>query len=246
MRVWIVLPAFNEAENLPEIFESVATVLAQARLQFSILVVDDGSVDATRAVLERYATRLPLVFVTHERNRGLARTIETGITAVLREATDDDIVVTMDADNTHPPQLIPRMVQVVRAGTDLVIASRYAVGGAEKGVPLMRRFLSKGIGILLKLRFGLRGICDYSSGYRAYRVSLLRRAIQHYDSRLIEARGFAVMAELLVKLQAFGPRVAEVPLHLRYDRKRGASKLRLVHTVGDYLILLLARYSRVV
>lgn len=241
MTVWVMLPAFNEAENLPPLLDSMASALGSLGMAYTLVVIDDGSSDATRAVASGYAGRLPLQVVGHEHNRGLARTIETGLRSVLQQAGGDDIIVTMDADNTHPPQLLPRMLEAFRGGADLVIASRYAPGGAEEGVPLLRRILSHGIGTLMHLRFGLRGVRDYSSGYRAYRARLLQAAAARYGSRLIEAQGFTVMAELLVKLHPFRPRVVEVPLHLRYDRKRGGSKMRLRQTVVDYLTLLVSR-----
>lgn len=82
------------------------------------------------------------------------------------------------------------------------------------------------------------GIRDFTSGFRAYRVSLLRRASTHWGERLVEERGFACMVELLLKLRHCGPAVSEIPLRLRYDRKPGASKLRLGRTLAQYLLLL--------
>jgi len=244
MKVWVILPAFNEAENLPALLDGLAAVLRLQPEPYGIVLVDDGSGDATRATAETYATRLPVEVVVHEQNLGLARTVQTGIRHVLRRARDDDIIVTMDADNTHPPELVESMLEAIRRGADIVIASRYAQGGGEVGVPPLRRVLSYGIGTLMRLRFGLRGVRDYSSGYRAYRAHLLRAALDRYGAGLVEARGFAVMAELLVKLQAFDPRIVEIPLELRYDRKRGASKLRILSTISDYVMLLVAPHPR--
>jgi len=241
MKVWLLLPAFNEAGNLPPLLEGVAATLGAAGMPYGVVVVDDGSTDETRAVAAALGRRLPMRVVAHPQNRGLARTIETALGAVLAQAEGGDVIVTMDADNTHPPDLIPHMVEQIRRGADLVIASRYAPGGAEEGVPLLRRALSHGIGVLMRLRFGLRGVWDYSSGYRAYRAGLLQAAAQRYGARLIESPGFTVMAELLLKLQPFRPRVVEVPLQLRYDRKRGGSKMRVLPTVAGYLGLLFTR-----
>ncbi len=241
MEIWLILPAFNEGANLSALLEGIAATIGAAGIPYGVIVVDDGSTDDTRAVAGALGEHLPVQVVAHPHNRGLARTIETGLVAVLSQANGTDVVVTMDADNTHPPDLIPRMVEEIRRGADLVIASRYAPGGAEEGVPLLRRVLSHGIGVLMRLRFGLHGVRDYSSGYRAYRAQLLHAATKRYGARLIESPGFTVMAELLLKLQPFRPRVVEVPLHLRYDRKRGGSKMRVLQTVVGYLSLLFTR-----
>src|SRR3989304_6768025 len=204
-RVWVVLPAFNEAENLPPLLDGIASILATGKRAYTVVVVDDGSSDATSSVVKDHAGRLPRQLSGPERNRGLARAIETGLRVVLQGAGADDVVVTMDADNTHSPRLLPRMVAALQGGADVGIASRFAPGGAEEGVPPLRRILSRGIGLLMHLRFGLRGVRDYSSGYRAYRARLLQAAAGRYGARLIEADGFAGMAGLLVKLRAIFP-----------------------------------------
>jgi len=238
MAIWVILPAFNEACNLPPLLESLGRVLERLPHPGRVVVVDDGSRDDTAAAAMRHAGVLPLVVIAHGENRGLARAVETGLRWVLGWAEPDDVIVTMDADNTHPAGLIVPMVEAVRRGADLVIASRYVTGGCEEGVPALRRALSLGIGLLMRLRFGVPGVRDYTSGYRAYRASLLRRAILAYGSRLVESAGFTVMAELLVKLRPFHPRVVEIPLHLRYDQKGGPSKMPVLRTVREYLGLL--------
>jgi dolichol-phosphate mannosyltransferase len=204
-------------------------------------VLDDGSRDRTAAVASDAARRLPVQVVSHGHTRGLARAMETALRWVLSRAGDQDVIVTMDADNTHPADLLPAMVGAIQGGADVVIASRYTPGGVEEGVPPSRRILSRGIGALMRLRFRLPGVRDYTSGYRAYRARLLRAAAARYGPRLIEARGFTVTAELLVKLHPFHPRIVEVPVHLRYDRKRGGSKMGVLRTVREYLALLCSR-----
>lgn len=238
MKVWVLLPAFNEAENLPALLQGVSETLEGAGIAFSVVVVDDGSVDGTRAAAQRYQGRLPVHILAHAQNRGLAQALRTGIDYVLREARPEDVMVTMDADNTHPPQLIPSMVDSIREGTDIVVASRYVPGAVESGVPAYRRMLSRGVRLLMRVRFGLESVHDYSSGYRAYRVDVLKEAAQRYGPGLVSATGFAATPELLVKLGRLAPRIVEIPLRLNYSLKRGRSKLRLLRTIGEYLRLL--------
>jgi dolichol-phosphate mannosyltransferase len=258
--IWIILPAYNEAAGLPALLEAVEDL--GRRLAGSsalrIVVVDDGSDDGTASVARGFADRLPIEVVVHPRNQGLAAAIRTGLEHVCSRAPADAVVVTMDADNTHRPEQIPAMVGMLRGhgsategpgggpgeGADIVIASRYVHGARQAGVPSHRTLLSAGVGLMLRLRFGLPGVRDYSCGYRAYRVGLLRRAASAYGPRLIESQSFVVMTELLVKLAPFRPRIVEVPLDLRYDRKVGASKMPTVRTIAGYLRLVFARPQR--
>jgi dolichol-phosphate mannosyltransferase len=235
-QVWIVLPAYNEAAGLPDLLRAVE---AAGRGAWHVVVVDDGSRDRTGEAARAFAGRLPIHVLAHHENRGLAAAVRTGLEHACRVAAPDDVIVTMDADNTHRPEQIPPMLAALQDGAGLVVASRYARGARQAGVPAHRALLSAGVGWLLRLRFGLPGVRDYSCGYRAYRASLLQEALAAYGDRLIEARGFVVMTELLVKLAPLRPVIAEVPLDLRYDRKAGASKMPAGETILAYLRLML-------
>src|SRR5262249_56321439 len=113
--VWLVLPAYDEAENLPRLLERVGAAWTR-RLRYRVLVVDDGSRDATAALAAAASPRLPVEAVRHEHNRGLAAAIRTGMREASQRAAAGDIVVTMDADNSHPPELVPEMVGGVDDG----------------------------------------------------------------------------------------------------------------------------------
>lgn len=235
----VVLPAFNEAVGLPTLLTRLASLQAEWGEQVVVWVVDDGSADGTGAVAQRGCSGLDTKLVTHPENLGLGRAVSSGLRAVLEMADKDDFVVLMDADDTHDVTLIPHLVKALQAGADLAIASRFVGGGSDDTAPILRRALSRGAAVVFRLALPLDGVRDFTSGYRAYRASLLDRAAQHYGERLVEERGFACMVELLLKLRHCRPLVAEVPLVLRYDRKRSPSKLRLRRTIVQYLALLL-------
>jgi dolichol-phosphate mannosyltransferase len=133
------------------------------------------------------------------------------------------------------------MVEMILDGADVVIASRYLPGARQAGVPPSRALLSAAVGWLLRLRFRLPGVRDYSCGFRAYRAGIVQRALAAHGPRLITSQGFVVMTELLVKLTPFRPRIVEVPLDLRYDRKVGASKMPTARTIAGYLRLVFGR-----
>lgn len=240
--VWIVLPAYNESAALPHLLEAIARSPHDG--PWRVIVVDDGSRDGTDAAARRFDGRLVLDVLTHPRNLGLAAAMRTGLEAASRRAAPGDVIVTMDADHTHRPEQVPAMVAALADGADVVIASRYVQGASQAGVPFHRAFLSAGIGWLLRARFGLPGVRDYSCGFRAYRAGILQRAFAAHGPRLIESQGFVVMTELLVKLAPLRPHIVEVPLDLRYDRKVGPSKMPTGRTIAGYLRLIFARSVR--
>lgn len=237
MTVHVVLPAYEEAENLPALLTALRETLAGLRQPAQVLLVDDGSRDATAAVAQGFAPALPITIVRHDRNLGLGRTLADGLARVLADAADGDAIVTMDADDTHPPAVIPSLLAALEAGADVAVASRYVAGARLQGVPLRRRLLSRAAARLVRLVAPDPGARDVTCGFRAYRAAALRRATARYG-RLVEADGFACMLDLLLKLRAVGARIAEVPIDLRYDRKRGASKLRVGRTVTETLRVL--------
>lgn len=232
----VVLPAFNEEQSLPPL---LARLAAAARTeQMVVWVVDDGSSDGTAQVAIHGAPGLDVRLVSHPQNLGLGQAVQSGLVAVLGEADPDDIVVVMDADDTHDPELVARLHEAIDAGADVAICSRFVAGGDDSTAPAFRRFLSRGAAWMFRRVLELDGVHDFTSGFRAYRVSLLARAAKHWGERLVEEQGFACMVELLLKLRHCNPVIAEVPLVLQYDRKQGASKLRLQRTIRQYLKLL--------
>jgi len=230
-RVRVVLPAFNEQDALEKLIERVVQSLGETPWEFDILVVDDGSTDRTVNIARRMQEFYPVRLVCHEVNQGLGAAITTCLTRGIEGLDDDDILVAMDADNTHPPQLISRMVPMIREGYDIVIASRFQPGGRVVGLAKHREWLSVAARIMMQTVVPIRGCRDYTCGYRAYRVGLVRDALLRFDGKLTRETGFACMADLLLTLNSLGAVIGEVPLLLRYDFKRGASKMKIFQTI---------------
>lgn len=243
--IFIVLPAYNEAEALPKLLARFAET---SKMHFDdplhILIADDGSTDGTPDVVRAAALAHGLCceVISHEVNRGLGEAIKTGLTAALARSTrDDDIIFTMDSDDTHLPGLMPRMVQMVAEGNDLVIASRYQPGARMLGIPWYRQVLSTGLSILFRIVYPIPGARDYSCGYRAYRASTVRAAFEHFGDTLFIERGFACMVDILIKMHLVGATVNEAPMILRYDRKPGATKMPVKKTIVQTFRLLARR-----
>lgn len=240
-RLWIVLPAYNEAGSIGPLLDSLLEELGADHPDFMILVVNDGSTDETAAVVRGYEGTGHVVLLDQPANRGLAETLRAGLLEAVRQAAPEDIVVVMDADNTHPAGLVFRMTRLIREGNDVVIASRYREGSHVRGLSFHRKALSLGASWLFRAIFPTPGVRDYTCGYRAYRAGILMQLIEKHGRELISERGFACMTDLLLRLREQGAIFCEVPLVLRYDRKEGPSKMRVLRTVRETLSLLVRR-----
>jgi|SRR6056297_595394 len=237
-KVLMALPAFNEQEALPELLERIGEAFADSNIPYEVIIVDDGSTDDTLKIASQWSFQMPIHVLQHLQNQGLGATIRDALREATDRAGERDIIVTMDADNTHPPGLIDRMVRNIGEGCDVVIASRFQNGARVIGVPANRAVLSIGARALFTLLFPTRGVRDYTSGYRAYRAAALRRAFETYGDNFVGERGFSCMSDILLKLRAQGCMFGEVPLRLRYDQKGGASKMQVFKTIWLTLKLL--------
>lgn len=240
-KLWIVLPAYNEEGDLGTLFERIDEALEEANLSFELIVVDDGSTDSTLELANHWSNKLPLRVTHHEVNQGLGATLRDGLRLACEAADPRDVIVTLDADNSHTPELMLRMVRLVREGNDVVIASRFRSGSRVRGVPLLRRILSRCAGLLFRLTFPIKGVRDYTCGYRAYRADVLQQ-VTNDDPTFFDQEGFQVMVDILLKLRRNKSLVfGEAPLILRYDLKQGASKMDVGATALATLGLIVRR-----
>jgi dolichol-phosphate mannosyltransferase len=244
--VIVVLPAYNEGEALVTLLWEMQTVLGSH--QYRVLVVDDGSSDRSMELVEMSGLE-KIEIIRHAQNRGLGEAIRTGLTEALAVSTyDADIIVVMDSDCTHTPHLMDRMVNMIKEGNDVVIASRYRYGSRVVGLSLFRTFLSHASSWVFRTFLPIANVKDYTCGYRAYRAGLLRKAFETYQQDFISESGFACMVDILLKLARMGAIITEVPLILRYDRKLSTSKMKVLKTIGSSLALvgrnLLGRSAR--
>ena len=232
--LYVMLPAYNEQDALPQLLDRFEALFAEYAVEHGYVVVDDGSRDNTLKVAEDRAKTLPMTVLPHGVNKGLGAAMQTGFAHLAEHAADDDIVVTMDADNTHDPALVPAMKDALDAGADVVIASRYAPGGEEVGLNAFRKVLSRGASFVVSTFLPVPGARDYTCGYRMYRVSKIKQAFARYGDGFITETSFVCMAEILVKTAYLPSRVAEVGLVLRYDMKGSPSKMKYLKTIIRY------------
>ena len=240
-KVRVVLPVYNEEAAIESLLDHIDEAMNDAGIAYEVILVDDGSSDSTLRIVEGCATRMPIQLMQHAANRGLGATIRDGLVLAAEAAGDRDIIVTMDADDTHAPGLILRMVRMISEGHDVVIASRYREGSRCVGVPFHRRTLSHVASWLFRVVFPIQGVRDYTCGYRAYRARVVNSALARYGEEFLDQDGFQCMVDILLKLRPMNLIFGEVPFILRYDHKEGRSKMDVPRTVRDTLTLMWKR-----
>jgi dolichol-phosphate mannosyltransferase len=239
--IYLLLPAYNEAPEIEPLFASVDNMTGELNEPLEIILVDDGSSDGTADTAENTPCQAAVTAVRHEQNKGLGGALQTGFSTIAgKSSREDDVIITMDTDNTHSPTYIPRMVDKLREeNLDLVVASRYAPGGEEIGVPFHRRMLSRAASVFYQGFYRTPGIRDYTCGYRAYRAGIIRHAIDRFGDKFVEERGFPSTGEILLKIRALSNRMGEVPFSLHYEMKHTPSKMPKIQTVLHTLRILL-------
>jgi len=216
---WLVLPTFDEADNIERIVRSAHAVLtAAAPEDFRILVVDDASPDGTGALADALAAELPAVEVLHRTDRsGLGPAYLAGFDRAL--AARAGFVLEMDSDGSHDPADLARLLAAARDGADLVLGSRYVPGGAVTDWGLARRAVSRGGSWYARRVLGL-GLRDLTGGFKCFRAEVLRSI----DLASVRSKGYAFQVELTYRAVQAGFRVREVPITFR-DRTEGRSKM---------------------
>jgi len=212
-RVVTIVPTYNERDNLPLILDRLFAAVPGV----DVLVVDDGSPDGTGEIADQRAATDPRIHVMHRAAKnGLGAAYLAGFSWALERGYD--VVVEMDADGSHAPEQLPRLLGAV-AHADLAIGSRYVAGGSVVNWPARRQALSRGANLYARLALGSK-IHDMTAGYRAYRADVLR-ALPLTD---VASQGYCFQVDLAWRTMQAGFRVAEVPITFT-EREIGTSKM---------------------
>lgn len=228
MKLSIVIPCYNEEDNVQKMREELFPILESLSLTYNLQVifVDDGSTDQTlrslKATFESLSTsQIEFRFMKHEVNRGLGAALRTGFSGA-----EGDLIVTTDSDGTYKFSSIPAMLDLLQPGVDIVTASPYHPQGNVVGVPKNRLILSQGASFLYRVLVSWN-VHTYTCLFRAYRREVI-------DTISFKSNGFLAGTELMVKGMLKGYKVVEFPAVL-YSRVFGTSKAKLARTIWAHL-----------
>jgi dolichol-phosphate mannosyltransferase len=211
---WLVLPTYNEAENIESFVEAARSKLPASA---QVLIVDDNSPDGTGAKADRLAERHDNVSVMHRRHKeGIGPAYIAGFRRAL--AGGADLVLEMDSDFSHDPAYLPRLLEATERA-DLVLGSRYVPGGEVSDWGPLRRAISRGGSAYARLLLGV-DVRDLTGGFKCFR----REVLEAIDLDSVQARGYAFQVEMTYRAIRHGFRVVEVPIVFR-DRRAGSSKM---------------------
>ena len=231
LNVWILVPTYNERDNVGPITAAILETVPQAH----VLVVDDGSPDGTGRLADELAAKDPRIAVLHRTvKQGLGKAYVAAFRDVLGRGAD--VVIHMDADFSHPVRFLPSLIEPLAAGrADLVLGSRYVKGGQIPRWPLLRRIVSRGgsvfAGVVLLMPYR-----DLTGGFKAFRSSVLRAI----DLDKLHAGGYAFQVETTFRARLAGARVVEVPITFE-ERRAGVSKMSMDIFMEAFALVLALR-----
>ncbi|MCX6776217.1 MAG: polyprenol monophosphomannose synthase [Candidatus Micrarchaeota archaeon] len=231
--VSVVIPTYNERDNIRKLLNRISAAMEKAGVGYEIVVVDDNSPDGTGEVVKKIASKTHTRLIARRAKLGIGSAYKEGV-----ESTRGRIVVTMDADFSHDPSIIPLMVEEIGKGNDIVIGSRYVKGGAIDKWSIYRRIMSRTAGLFAKLVLGLK-TNDLTTGYRAYTRDALR--IIKFDE--LTSSGYSILMEVVFRAERAGLSIKEVPITF-HDREGGSSKLGFSEQLKYALTVIRLRLRR--
>lgn len=235
--IYILLPAYNEYQNIRKIFLEINKEKF-LRKKITVILINDGSNDNSKEYSKYKSKNFKFIYIEHTRNLGLNMSLKTGLETVSKKANDEDIVITLDCDNTHPISYIKKLIKKIK-NFDVVIASRFTKNSKVVGLSVLRNILSLLGKVIFKKLIPIPNVNDYTCNFRAYKFKTLKKIIK--TKNIFDKKGFGIAAELLIKIHIYYPKTKfiEIPFSLFYNRKIGLSKMNVVSTIFKTIKLIL-------
>lgn len=234
--IFVLIPSYNDSKNFDSLFLNIAREFNKANIRFEIILVDDGSIDDTAERVMELSKKYKVKRIGYKKNRGPGYAFKFGFNYLLPKVKDNDFVVTMEADNSCDFSILLKMINLAKS-YDVVLSSPFATGGKFLGLDGNRKLLSEISRRLDGVIFNLNGVKTYSSFYRVYRATIIKKAYATYKSALITESGFSAVVELLIKLSNLNASLCEVPAILDWRKRKGKSKMRIGKTIYNHLLL---------
>lgn len=236
--IYFLSPFYNEEEFIAKFLADLVKHAKKVPGQnYKIVLVNDGSQDRSLEIVKEYAKKYPIILISHGKNRGVDVAFKLGFKKVLSIARKNDLLVTLESDNTSDLKILPKMILKSQKGADVVLASCYAKGGGVYDTGIFRQMTSKVANLLLYFIFPIKGVKTYSSFYRLYKLSTFRKIWNSYERNIIRQKGFVCMAEMLIKMSKLPVNIQEVPMVLRWKGRRGKSKMKITRTIFGHWLL---------
>ena len=241
----IILCAFNEAQNLKTLLPNINHEVKKITSDYEIILCLDGGSDESPQLISELP--YPIRILEPRNLRGLGFAYKRIFLDVIKNCTDDDLIISLDADNTHNPSQINDLIQLCQnEKLDLAIASRFCSTSITNNFPFYRKCISKVTSLVLQTIFPIKKISgkrlqDYSSGYRAYRAKKLKELYKIHQDKFITEKDFIYTCEILLNLAQINSRIDELPLIYDYGKKIGESKLKILQN-SQGLLKLITRY----
>jgi dolichol-phosphate mannosyltransferase len=240
--IYFILPAYNEEKNIKILLNDIYNFYKKKKIPFHVVVINDGSSDETYKNIKKIKKKFDkLTLLNNKKNMGLGMTLKTGFNHTLKISKPNDIIVTMDSDNSHTPKNSYLLIKKVNEGYDVIIASRYSKLSKTYGLSYLRKILSFASCVIFKILFPIKNVNDYTCGFRAFRTNKVKNIM--LKKNFFTEKGFSISADILLKLKLSKTKLsfAEVPLTLRYDLKQGKSKMKIIRTIIQTLKLIILR-----
>jgi len=241
----IIFCALNEAQNLKKLLVNLAHELQTLQRDFEIIACLDGSNDESLQILQDFQKFYPVKILPLKNQRGLGLAYKRLFVDVIENSAADDLLISLDADNTHDPEQIPAMLEYFESNSlDLLIASRFCNKSIMEDFPPHRKFISKATAFLLQNLFAVKKISgekleDFTSGYRIYNIEKLKELFKIQKDNFISEPEFTYTCELVIKLSRINSRIDEVAISYDYGKKIGKSKLRILRNFWRLMIMLI-------
>jgi len=217
MKISIVIPTYNEKENIVKLIPKISQIIKKNKLEVTIIIVDDNSPDGTGFLADKLSKLYPINVVHRFENKGYGNSIIAGINKAIE--INSEIIITMDADFSHDPKIIPLMIKQILEGYEVVIGSRRVSGGKIINWNLWRHFCSYGATNFSRLILNMK-TKDITSGYRAYKTE----SIKKIPLNQIKSNGYSFLEEFMYYIEKRKLKIKEIPI-VFVDRKYGKSKL---------------------